>query len=70
MLVTDHVNLSVWVSHVADNAAVLHAVEVLSHHHVFIAWQSERDGEIKDKCRKSSETAKNKNDKKGKLQSV
>lgn len=37
-LVTHHVDLCVGVPHVADNAAVLHAVEVLSHHHVLIAW--------------------------------
>lgn len=29
-------------SHVADDAAVLHAVEVLSHHNVLIAWWGER----------------------------
>lgn len=28
-------------SHVADNAAVLHAVEVLPHHHILIACQQE-----------------------------
>lgn len=38
MSVTDHVDLCVGVPHVADNAAILHAVEVLSHHHVLIAW--------------------------------
>lgn len=38
VLVTDHVDLCVGVPHVADNAAVLHAVEVLSHHHVLVAW--------------------------------
>lgn len=37
MLLTDHINLGVGVSHVADDAAVLHAVEVLSHHHVLVA---------------------------------
>lgn len=45
-LVTDHIDLGVGVSHVADNAAVLHAVEVLSHHHVLIAWM---EGETQER---------------------
>lgn len=34
---TDHVDLGVGVAHVADNAAILHAIEVLSHHYILIA---------------------------------
>lgn len=34
---TDHIDLGVGVSHIADDAAILHAVEVLSHHHILIA---------------------------------
>lgn len=36
---TDHVDLGVGVSHVADDAAVLHAVQVLSHHNILVAWR-------------------------------
>lgn len=34
---TDHIDLSVGVAHVADDAAVLHAVQVFPHHNIFIA---------------------------------
>lgn len=39
--ITNHIDLCVGVTHVADNAAVLHPVEVLSHHHILIAWWKE-----------------------------
>lgn len=39
---TDHIDLGVGVSHIADDAAVLHAVQVLPNNHVLIAWEQER----------------------------
>lgn len=37
--------LCVWVSHVADYAAVLHSVQIFPPHHVFIAFRWNRDEE-------------------------
>lgn len=66
---TDHVDLCVGVPHVADNAAVLHAVEVLSDHHVLIAWWRHCRKKLKGKTEKKPRVSrKYPTLKKGKLQ--